>query len=31
MAKKANDADIVGLMNKIQAQLAVLDRKLDAY
>ena len=31
MAKKANDADIVGIMNKIQAQLAVLDRKLDAF
>jgi len=29
--KSQNDADIAGMMAKIQAQLAVLDRKLDAF
>jgi len=29
--KSQNESDIVGIMNKIQAQLAVLDRKLDAF
>lgn len=29
--KSVSDADVVGLMNKIQAQLAVLDRKLDSF
>ena len=29
--KSQNENDVVAVMNKIQAQLAVLDRKLDAF